>query len=145
VAGLRLDAVLVYFFTQQLEKQGVVKGRTGFLTAAIKTGGVVRKELMFVALFHTPCLLLNVKCDVKFSVVLVHPEDPASGKDCDAANIWSMYCWERQVLVLSVRWWDRASDYDFSQLLSPSATQVRASVGIHNTIRPSNHRPLYLF
>jgi hypothetical protein len=39
----------------------------------------------------------------KFSAAFVHPEDPASDKDFNAANIWSMYCWERQVLVLSVR------------------------------------------
>jgi hypothetical protein len=66
VAGPRLDTVVVHFCTQQLEKQGVIKVRTGFLTAAIKAGGGVRKELMFVALF-TPCLLLSVKRDTPSS------------------------------------------------------------------------------
>jgi hypothetical protein len=81
----------------------------------------------------------------KFSAVFVYPEDPASGKDFNVVNIWSMYCRERQVLVLSVR---RGTVRLIMILVSFSTrptTQVRASVGLHKHYRPSNHRPLYLF
>jgi hypothetical protein len=93
---------VVHFSTQQLEKQGVIKGRTGFLTAEIKAGGGVRKELVCGAFYAMPLAQRKAR-HATFSSVFVHPEDPASDKNFNAANIWSMYCWERQVLVLSVR------------------------------------------